>query len=458
MEPIEPNLFLFMVFTEWGYWAQVVSAAIFTYLVSSGNSEDRRKPWKIALKLLFLIGTFALLNLVMSLVGLLFRPLMGAGSWISYIGGVLLYARIFGRYEKNARSVSAALCFSTIILVNEIASVTGILLERAIPGFNIAIAKTTGNILLVPAAIYFRKYPVWKYYVSEPAAFLSVFANFLSAMTAIVYDMFRVNLFGPEEKSDSMVMMIVVFAALYLINTVIYQMIYHLSREETNVILLQTTQQMNKGSAALLAITENNLNELHKINHDIQNQYAYMRMLLKSGSYEALEKYFDELTGTFSEPLVPFVDCGNRVLDLIFNMENAKAQDAGVALDVKAAPPHDLPFRDVDLCNLYANLIDNALEACAAEKLPNAAVRVIVNVRGDYLFTQVTNPTTKTKTFLEKGSVTTKEDRRMHGKGMSIVRDIVHRYNGRYGARIEDGMYYAEFLLDLTYRQEDAHE
>ena len=205
-------------------------------------------------------------------------------------------------------------------------------------------------------------------------------------------------------------------------------------------------------------MTENNLNELHKINHDIQNQYAYMRMLLRNQSYEALDKYFEELTGTFSEPLVPFVDCGNRVLDLIFNMENAKAQELGVAFDVKAAPPHTLPFRDVDLCNLYANLIDNALEACAAEKLPNAAVHVTVNVRGDYLFTQISNPTVKDKSFLEKGGGTTKSDHILHGRGRGIVRDIVKRYNGRVAARIENGVYYAEFMLDLTYQQEEAHE
>ena len=38
----------------------------------------------------------------------------------------------------------------------------------------------------------------------------------------------------------------------------------------------------------------------------------------------------------------------------------------------------------------------------------------------------------------------------MHGKGMSIVKGIVKRYNGRYAARIENGMYYAEFFIDLT--------
>ena len=94
-----------------------------------------------------------------------------------------------------------------------------------------------------------------------------------------------------------------------------------------------------------------------------------MQAMLAEKDYSGLEDYFAELTGTFAEPLVPFVDCGNHALDLIFNMENAKAQDVGVRLDIKAAPPHTLQISDLDLCKLYTNVIDNAIEACVAEKL-----------------------------------------------------------------------------------------
>lgn len=89
--------------------------------------------------------------------------------------------------------------------------------------------------------------------------------------------------------------------------------------------------------------------------------------------------------------------------------------------------------------------------------MPGAKVSVLVNVRGDYLFTQIANPTTKDKSFLENRR-TTKADSRLHGLGTSIARSIVKRYNGRYAVRIEGGVYYAEFMLDLTYQQEEKHE
>lgn len=449
---------LLALFQEWSHWVQIVSAAIFTYLVLSIRSGDIKKPWRIPLKILFIIGVTVATQVVLSFVTENLRPLAGAGAWLAVAASVAIFALFFSRYDRNARFVVSAVAISTIIIVNQLGMVFGMMLEKLIPGFSQNYAKAFADVLLVFAGWYLIKYPIWRVYVSYPAMIMSVFSNALSALTVIIYDLFRINFFGPDESVSSMLLMSIVMLTLYLINTVSYQMICRLSHEQTQVLALQARTQMDKSSSSLLVITENNLNELHKIKHDIQNQYAYMRMLLRNESYEALSQYFDELTDSFSEPLVPFVDCGNRVLDLIFNMEHAKAQEAGIALDIKAAPPHELPFKDVDLCSLYTNTIDNAIEACAAEKMPEAAVRVTVSVHGDYLFTQITNPTKKTKSFLEKGAQTTKSDRRQHGKGISIARGIVRRYNGRFAARIENGMFYTEFMLDLTYTPEKENE
>ena len=150
-----------------------------------------------------------------------------------------------------------------------------------------------------------------------------------------------------------------------------------------------------------------------------------------------------------TDELAPVVDCGNHSLNVIFNMEMAKAANAGVRLDVKAAPPHELPFRELELCKLYTNLIDNAIEACVREKPEAPVVKILVTVNGDYLFTRISNPTKRTAVFKRTGD-TDKADKRLHGKGRVIVKGIVKAYNGRLKERIEDGVYITEFMLDLN--------
>ncbi len=66
--------------------------------------------------------------------------------------------------------------------------------------------------------------------------------------------------------------------------------------------------------------------------------------------------------------------------------------------------------------------------------MPDAKVSILVNVRGDYLFTQIANPTTKDKSFLENRR-TTKADSRLHGLGTSIARSIVKVKLRRFAAQ-----------------------
>ena len=441
---------------EVGYWVQAVSAALFTYIVLDYQSGDYKNLKKTLSRLFFLIVFFVGLNCLMSLLVMPFRALSGFGPVLAYVLGVVIFGLVFCRYEKNARHLTEALCIFTILVVNEIGSTSGMLLRQFIPQLDISTVRSAADLLLIPAAFVLERNPVWKYYVSRPARRYGAICFITSQLILVVYYLFRINVFGPKEPWASQALMLSVMVALYFINTVSYLGVYRMCREYTYTLNLEAVTQMDKSAESLLSVTESNLAELHKIKHDIQNQYGYMQAMLAEKDYKSLENYFAELTGTFAEPLVPFVDCGNHALDLIFNMENAKAQDAGVKLDIKAAPPHTLPISELDLCKLYTNVIDNAIEACVAEKTENAVVKIDVNVAGEYLFTRIANPTSKTTSFLEKGLPTTKQDGRLHGKGMSIVRDIVKKNNGILKVKIEEGVYYVEFLLALPEKIPDG--
>ena len=153
-----------------------------------------------------------------------------------------------------------------------------------------------------------------------------------------------------------------------------------------------------------------------------------------------------------------FVDCGNRALDIILYMARAKASEAGITLDIKAAPPHTLPFSDLDLCKLYMNVIDNAIEACVSEKAEDPTIRILIGATDGYLFTRITNPTRKTPDMFAAGEMTTKADRKAHGKGRAIIRGIVRKYGGRMNSRIENGNFICEFLLALEQAETGAPE
>lgn len=118
-------------------------------------------------------------------------------------------------------------------------------------------------------------------------------------------------------------------------------------------------------------------------------------------------------------------------------------------MDFMILVPSELSVSELDLCNLITNIVDNAIENCLAERIESPVVSITMSVQGDYLFARFTNQTKKKKSFLEKPIVSTKKDHVYHGKGIGIAKHIVHKYNGHYSNKIEDGVFIAEFLLDL---------
>ena len=431
------------------YWLQCVCAAVFSYMVLDSSREDQDIHWCRMGKVLLLVLLFLSIHVGLSVLTLTYRFLAGVGTWLAYMGGVVIYTLTVSPDDIKSRMVNAAAASSIIITVFELGAVVGGFISLFCPGFDSIYTKSVGCAVLLATGWVMSKHRVSKYYVSPHAAQLNLVACTVSAVCVMVYDLCLVHVFHMQWDPGVTGLMSVILLALFVVDTVCYFMTYHLSREYTNVINLTAENQMNKSAESLMAVTEENLTEMHKIRHDIQNQYVYMRTMLDSGDLDGLRSYFDELTSTFAAPLGSMEDYGNHTMNLIFHMESTKARNLGVEMDIKAVMPHQLPFSDLDLVKLYTNVMDNAIEACVAENRKAPVISVTVNVVGEYLFTRIKNPTEKKVSFLESGVTTTKGDTRVHGKGMSIVRGIVMKYDGSIRYAIENGEFIVEFMLCL---------
>ena len=448
---------IFRVMLEPANLCKYGCTAIFIWAILGGVRLVPKRPFVSFGRLILLFLFIELLQLGLSFLAMQNRAFAGIGTWFSALGGVAFYAVLFCPFDTRAAIVTSTVAYTTATIVIELGAVAGRWIGFLVPGFDSAITGYTANVLLLIMVLLIGQHPARKYYVSIHSVRMNLIACIGSTGVAVLYDFYAVHYF--EWGGDVYVTSFITIALflLYFINLSIYLLTYYLSREHAHVLELTANQQINKSAENLMALTEANLEEYHKINHDLQNQYAYMRALLQKQDYEGLDRYFEELTGTFASSLAPVVDCGNHALNVIFNMELAKANQAGVLLDVKATPPHELPFRELELCKLYTNVIDNAIEACVRERVDDPVVKVLVTVNGDYLFSRVSNPTKIAPSTLERALRTSKADKRLHGKGRTIVRDIVRAYGGRVGERIEDGTYLTEFMLDLRTKEVPAN-
>ena len=437
-------------FVDAAYLLQFACAS-FCMVVTMHPREDgdaRRYLRTVGLQSGFVFLLMLFCNFIFSVLAEHDWMLPGVGTWISYFIGILVVAKFFCRYSVKAKVVTASAVYSLAVISIALGEAFGREMEYYISWMDSLYVKIAANLLVVLIAIVISKHPVYIYDISGFTVNMNFGCAVVSSGIVILYDMVKIFLIKDGWNANYQLLLCSIFLAFYILNITNYRMAALLCKEQSDVLTLRTQVQLEQKAEEMMAISEHNLKELRKIRHDINNQYAYMKSLLGKGDYDTLSSYFVELTGTFADAVVPYVDCGNPVLNIILNMEFAKAKERGVTLDILAVVPKQLPFSDIDLCKMLTNLIDNAVEATEAEghKEP---VQVVLKISGQYFYASVKNRTNKSAKSRVEFAKSTKTDAENHGFGMEIIEQVAKKYQGFFHRKIVDGYFVADVVLLL---------
>lgn len=177
---------------------------------------------------------------------------------------------------------------------------------------------------------------------------------------------------------------------------------------------------------------EANQLQIRKFRHDMGNHLNAIRFLLESGSRQEAEDYFKEIENQITVSSRVFCRNGivNAVLNAKYNLAVENNIDCFFHIDLENSSGID----DISLCSLFANTLDNAIEAC--KKLTDPAGRYIRvrarTTKSGYFSYEISNAKAISSPVIKKngGYVTDKPNPSLHGIGLSNVRDIAERYDG----------------------------
>lgn len=175
---------------------------------------------------------------------------------------------------------------------------------------------------------------------------------------------------------------------------------------------------------------ERNQTQIRKLRHDMNNHLAVVGGLLEEGNTEEALDYFKKLSGYMETGKRRF--CQNSIVNALLNVKYNAAVEVGIDLFFHISIDGMMGIDDVSLCTVFANTLDNAIEACA--KIPDVKERKMsVRARytqAGYFSYEITN--SKVNEIREKKGriLTDKEDGKAHGFGLTSVREIVERYGG----------------------------
>jgi len=99
--------------------------------------------------------------------------------------------------------------------------------------------------------------------------------------------------------------------------------------------------------------------EVRRLRHDLANHLQTMQQL----SGNALHRYIDALIDTPAmQPRRRY--CENQIVNAVLQNKSARIEQSEIQSSFSVSLPSDLPLQDIDLCALFANGLDNAIEAC----------------------------------------------------------------------------------------------
>ena len=180
-----------------------------------------------------------------------------------------------------------------------------------------------------------------------------------------------------------------------------------------------------------------------KLYHDIKHHLRALERLLQHGDQREALAYIESVQEPLQCKMIP-VHTGVDIVDTVIYEAKEKAEQRNILLLVETPIlPSGLKFEDRQFCVLFANLLNNPLEAAKEQIRLNIAITagfLVIEMQNDYK----EKPVVKNNHFVAERE----QDSLAHGWGMKIIEQIVEKYHGELSIRV-DMQVSIKILLDV---------
>ena len=189
-----------------------------------------------------------------------------------------------------------------------------------------------------------------------------------------------------------------------------------------------------------------------KQRHDLRHQLVAIKGLANTENKQ-LNEYLDALI--HSIPSAPASYCENRVVNSILSYYSAICRNENIALETKLIVPEtDDAALDNDLCLVFGNLIENAIEACrrmdtsdSLNEKSSHFIRLHAHVHYKTLIITMDNSFDGHVTIQNGKYRSSKRDD--YGIGLSSIRSVAGKYDGDVAFEAADGIFQSSVYLQI---------
>lgn len=188
--------------------------------------------------------------------------------------------------------------------------------------------------------------------------------------------------------------------------------------------------------------------------HDMKHHLLILREYGQEKQWDSLMSYLNELSDDILvQKKTVWTQVG--ILDTLLEQKKTKAESKGIEVRVQADRIVGLPFSDMEICTLFSNLLDNAIEACEKIEDDRRWVAIQITRKSGMLYLTISNSIKDRPAEQEGKLITNKQNHQLHGYGIKSVQKIVRKYEGDFSYQIRE----SEFIVTITFwRLEERNE
>lgn len=230
-------------------------------------------------------------------------------------------------------------------------------------------------------------------------------------------------------QSNIIIFLSIICISMIVIAGIVWFMIARINKDnEIKTKLLLSEQKANLYKQNIIS-SNSQIETIKLLKHDMKNNILCIDALIEEENYDEAHNICHSLTNKYTS-IGTIVNTENYLLNAVLNVEIEKAKSYGIP--VKLSITNDLKMfkNSSDIISLIGNILDNAISYLSKNKVKNNEINFSTGYEGSYSIIKCRNNILDSVLFNNPSLKTDKEDKDNHGKGITIINSIAHKYNG----------------------------
>lgn len=260
--------------------------------------------------------------------------------------------------------------------------------------------------------------------VSNVIAFVAIPLLAMMILYITMYVMILTNF-----QSNIIILLSIICVSMIVIAGIVWFMIARINKDnEIKTKLLLSEQKANLYKQNIIS-SNSQIETIKLLKHDMKNNISCIDALIEEENYDEAHNICHSLTNKYTS-IGTIVNTENYLLNAVLNVEIEKAKSYGIPIKLSITNDLKMFKNSSDIISLIGNILDNAISYLSKNKVKNNEINFSTGYEGSYSIIKCRNNILDSVLFNNPSLKTDKKDKDNHGKGITIINSIAHKYNG----------------------------